>query len=690
MPQQEFNSNDTFDSSLINPNTDELIIEGNSSLTNLTVPRQVQKLTLKNCPNLQSLDCGNATDVYLEDCDKLKSIDSQNVTHLYIEGCTGLESVDFPSVIRLDLKNCQGIESINIPPQIQDLTIGDCYYFNECVEDPDRESPHPFYEALKKAPGLVSIKTQFDLSPILGDIRGNENIKLMSFYGVESHDELSVFPCKLEQLDIEDNYSRIINGLPETLKELFILNSDRVFDIKDSYSLTINLPNSLEEINIISQDHHDISELILLGNKFPDNAQKIRIVNFSFRMPEKFPDSVKEITFGENTRITTLPPLPQSVTSLSLENCENLTTLPDFPMSLVHLNLSGCKSLQASPENINKLKELEARNVDNPNFRLIWPEHFSKSVDIHRSKELISSAYREYYKDNPELRDAEPSHNDEAKYPTLKLIHRFSSESLESRGGFEQIERDCVKIAEFTKDNPKMLKVFNEIATEHLVNCINQPVAGILKIANIVEIAKKENFEEKIKTAKGLLVYEAIKEWTKINIGNFTGAEVELFNVLVIEINKKLLEEGVITESLQGVPNNIHARVFTKGRINPQVIDKAYRYVLDNLQQERVVDLLCSPTYQEFWSMQVLDEAKINEIRKPYEDMKKSLDEKIINLEATDAEIQGLKDKEAETKEAIRTISKDATIIALKTSGSAKLPVGEAMVGQKRAREDGR
>ncbi len=692
MPVQKFSDGETFSEILIHIDTDELIIENNSFPRDLIIPSNLQKLTVKGCHNLESINCGNVTHLHLENCDALESLDSHNVNHLRMKNCNEVESLDCRSVTHLHLEHCQGIESINnLSPEIKYLHLTECYQFNESIEDHDGESPHPFYQALRNAHGLVSVATQFDLSPILGDIRGNENIKVMAFNGVESHDELSAFPCRLEKLRIDENFAKTIDGLPETLEELNIMNSDNRIDSDEPSFLTINLPNSLKKIQICNSVRHaNNSELILLGNKFPDNAMEIRITNCCFGMPEKFPDNIKDVNFINISSIISIPPLPQSVTRLSLKNCENLTTLPDFPRSLVNLNLSGCKSLQASAENINKLKELEARNAGNPNFRLIWPEHFSKSVDIHRSKELISSAYREYYKDNPELRDAEPSHNDEAKYPTLKLIHRFSSESLESRGGFDQIERDCVKVAEFTKDNPKMLKVFNEIATEHLVNCINQPVAGMLKIANIVEIAKKENFEEKIETAKGLLVYEAIKEWTQINIGNHTGTEVEHFNVLVIEINKKLLEEGVIQKSLQGVPNDIHARVFTEGRINPELIDTAYRYVLDNLQQEKVVDLLCSPTYQEFWSMQVLYETKITEIRKPYEDMKKSLDEKITNLEATDTEIQGLKDKEAETKEAIRTISKDATIKALRTSGSAEVPVGEAMVGQKRAREDGR
>ena len=469
-------------------------------------------------------------------------------------------------------------------------------------------------------------------------------LEVLCLYDCTSLIKIENLPPNLQRLTLARCTSlTTLPNLPAGLKGLYLYSCTslttlpnlppnlKLFDLSGFTSLTTlpNLPLNLEELYL-----SECNSLTTLPN-LPLNLQKLDL--------------------SECTSLTTLPNLPPNLEMLDLSGCTSLTTLPNLPPNLEELYLSECTSLQNTPALIAQLEELETAMRDNSDFILIWPDHLDRSPQITKIKQDIISAYRQFYQDDPSFKNKSPNISDQANYPVLSLMHRFMSESLAYRGGVKKVVKSILPITEQISKNPSILEYINPIAQNYLAACVNQPVAGFVIIANIVEIDKQTSLQEKIDQSKFLFLVnkineECVKLASKLQVGQ--GVEVEFANAMLKKVNDKLIASGDISKPIPGTPDGISYEDTVKSFLSDDNIETIYNEVksaLSELTREKISENITNSEYQLFWASQSLGD----DVMAKYKQDIRSLKEKYVNDQG-----EGLMSDEDFNKQILQITSK--------------------------------
>ena len=428
-----------------------------------------------------------------------------------------------------------------------------------------------------------------------------------------------------------------------------------------------NLPDGLTEIDV-----HLCRSLKKLPEKLPQSLTKLNANGCSNleRLPD-LEEGITEIDISWCKSLKKFPErLPQSLIKLNISSCRNLEELPEnLPANLQFLDLSGCFKLPNSPALITQLRELENRNRDNPNFTLIWPVHIDQTAGkATEVKQLITGAYKQYYSTNPDFRDREPNATDGANYPTLKLFHRFLSESVGDRGGAEKIAESAFITAQKIAQNPQLFKFIDEHSKTYLDACVNQPVAGFTEISMMVDITTQLDVRSKLEAARMLMSVEVIRQETRNLIGNATHVEVELANAFLIEVCKELRVEW------PGVPQGIAY----EGAISSFLTRENIRFVAGEVLKvwnkpfEDMAEYMCEHGQQDFWADITLTEEEKDSINQPLKILKERFLEEEDPSELASLETK-IKDSETACRGAILLASKGKTLLSLRTPVAGEL-----------------
>jgi len=533
------------------------------------------------------------------------------------------------------------------------------------------------------------------------DLRANPNIKIISLSFLDSikdqgnlqfPDEvreiemnlinLPSFPKltdKIEKLGVfhdfkRDIFSKLqIKSLPPKLNSLvFRVNSkveiDKDLDLSSSLrglknlkfdsfvvSSQPKLPDSLESLS-----YEDAIVKDLNNSEFPPNLSE-----FVIEGRKDNPSPISEIT----------KPFPKGLNKLHLKNLSNLTKIPEFPEEIISLNLSGCDKLESSLEIVSSIEKMAQKNAD---FECDLPEQIFRSSKIFQIKNNIFDAHLNH---NLLNKDEDKHIIDKDFCATIKLVERYAHESFRAfslncrtpdgekdRKNYEFLVDEALRFSEFLKSNPHFLHDIEDISSQYLEACVNQPVRGFIEIANMAKIAQEPNFEIQVEMLKTFLsVLEVVDENIK-KIGEslsesnkeiFDRNQFELFNCLAKEVNKKLYKDQKIKHPLVGFPEKICFSANIQQYIDPNV-EKIADEVCDAIAQKTqnshqylcdIIDNQCLLSYHGLvLSITLGDEyrehvQKVAESKSQY--IKGQLDEEsqAKNLQEQEQELEKLKQK---------------------------------------------
>lgn len=388
-----------------------------------------------------------------------------------------------------------------------------------------------------------------------------------------------------------------------------------------SNTRSVNLEN-LKLLNILT-----IQSNITSISNFPLSLKKLAIASEAITQLPEFNDGLEHLVIENCPALTQLPQLPQSLKSLRIGN-SSISTLPSgFPLednNLEHVDLKYMNGLETNLENFNKLLKLEEmmtrKNLDCSN---IWPDQFDK----HKYYLFLTQAYCDYRRNDPNF--SVLNFNANPNFPTYFLIHRFVNEATQDRG-----DKIIPQANQFTKKiyyNPAILETLDEVASGFLEGCINQPVAGFVEIATLVDIDECQSIEEKLQKSKILLAINEVKNSLanfKDSHGNAVGqeVEVELFNALLIRVHRKLHQQNKIDQEWWQIPTRIKhegtiATLLNEEKIN-ELVEKIDHEILQ-MPLTAVANFMCeTANYQDFWATQVLTKQVRDEIAQPFKDLK--------------------------------------------------------------------
>jgi len=256
--------------------------------------------------------------------------------------------------------------------------------------------------------------------------------------------------------------------------------------------------------------------------------------------------------------------------------------------SLKCLNLYDCSSL--SQDNVELLTKLEEKHHEAGNFyfRISWPNHFlDHDQNVTKAKGLIKQAYKTYLGDE-NLQDSilEAQNN---KFPTFHLFHRFLSEDLKQRGQKTVVSSEGLEVATIIAKHPHLLEVFDEIASYHNQECVNQPVFGFLRIAALASAADEPDMQKKLDIIKRTAVIHTIEQEVKSlenNDGNKVGAavEVELGNAMIREVYKHLEEK--LQSKTGGKWLGVNQKIAYEGAVSQFLSEDNIKKVANKVNEE--------------------------------------------------------------------------------------------------------
>ena len=553
----------------------------------------------------------------------------EGLLELDIDWCRKLEKLPpFPkSLNKFTASHCSEIKKLpDLPEGLTELEISWCYSF-------------------KKLPPLPEGLTKLFARSCLKLARLPDLPKGLT--------ELAISGCELFEEFPE---------LPQGLIKLMVSNLSNQARLRDLLERITEL--HISELHISGYEFEELPNL-------PESLTKFTAYNCSEikKLPD-LPEWLTELEISWCESLEELPELPESLTKLIAKSCSNLARLPEnFPANLEYLDLSDCSSLPNSPALITQLRELENRNRDNPNFELIWPVHIDQTAGkATEVKQLITGAYKQYYSTNPDFRDREPNATDGANYPTLKLFHRFLSESVGDRGGAEKIAESAFITAQKIAQNPQLFKFIDEHSKTYLDACVNQPVAGFTEISMMVDITTQLDVRSKLEAARMLMSVEVIRETTSKLIKNATGVEAELANAMLIEVCKELRVEW------PGVPQGIAY----EGAISSFLTRENIRFVAGEVLKvwnkpfEDMAEYMCEHGQQDFWADITLTEEEKDSINQPLKILKERFLEEEDPSELASLETK-IKDSETACRGAILLASKGKTLLSLRTPVAGEL-----------------
>ena len=331
---------------------------------------------------------------------------------------------------------------------------------------------------------------------------------------------------------------------------------------------------------------------------------------------------IEEIVIYSCNMITSLPAIPASVKRIELMNCAQLqsvesfaegveqiiifrcgiTSLPAIPDSVNKIDLQGCSQLRQDPKLSQRLLELEEAGC-----AVGFPHHWNfQEADV--AKLRLDRIIEKYTEENPGV----PS-----PQVIKTLFHRFVTEGVGienrvgDRGGILEVMQSVNPVLEVLEKNPNNIAWAEEVAKAYSGGCVNQPVAGWSELSALAAITKKETIKDKIDASTQLIAFQALNNHiASLPAEQKPGSEVEVEagNILMREINKRLLKEGIIQEPWLGVPNKVrYEGVIDAGFLREEVredrISAAYEAVKAaiNKTTEEKASYLCEGSHREAW-----------------------------------------------------------------------------------------
>lgn len=488
-----------------------------------------------------------------------------------------------------------------------------------------------------------------------------DSVTGLNLYGCTKLGKFPTWPKGLTRLKIGGYplLEKIEIELPATLK---------ILDIETCLVLSElpSLPDGLSELNV----SNSLTGLRALPTPLPSNLNSLNIKYCpNLRSLPPLPAGITSITLKDCHSLMVLPELPPILTTLNARNCRLLATLPPLPERLTNLNLLGCTSLTNTAELIRQLLNLEERNRNNSNFRLSWPEHINRFDETVLIMQSLATAYRNYYR-GTELGDKEPTVGDlesESNYPVLVLFHRFLTESVEQRGGIEKLTGPASGVIGCIERSPQILEFLNESARGFLAACVNQPTAGFTEISCLVAMSEQPTVEAKLDLARVLMAVNLISDKVRsLMEGVGAGVQVELGNAILMEVHKKLLQEGVITAPWPGIPDGVAYQEFVEPFLTLENINESAEQVKKDVlaaPMSQVANHVCDhPALQDIWAYFVVTKEERAEAGKECAELKQRMAEA---EEVTEELAQELKDAELRQRELILTLSKAKTLAAI-------------------------
>ena len=642
----------------IPPGTTTLDLSGCRSLTTLPtkLPDGIKTLNLGDCTSLTTLPTklpDSLTELNLGGCTSLTTLPKlpDGLTKLNLENCDSLTTLPtkLPAGIEmLNLSRCTSLTTLptTLPDGLTKLNLRWCYLLPTLPTLPDSLTELN----LSRCTSLTTLPTTLP-----------DGLTKLDLSGCRWLNTLPTLPDGIKTLNLGDctSLTTLPTKLPDSLTEL---------DIGGCRSLTTlpKLPDGLTKL-----DPRDCTSLTTLPTKLPDSLTELDLGDCtSLTTLPTLPAGIEMLRLGGCTSLTTLPTLPDGIKTLRLGYCTSLTTLPTLPAGIEMLNLTNCTSLTNSQELITQLLELERQNAHNPKFQLIWPGHLNEwQRKIDHVKALLTAAYKTYYANNPDFAHKEPSATDKANYPTFALFDYFMQEEAEVRGGASTIINSIIPTAEGIAKNPQMLKCIDE-TSKGFDGCVNQPVAGMTEVANLVNIATKEDIKSKMEAARALMAIDVIKsKASQLEPGQ--GVEVELGNAMLREVHKELLKQKRITQQWPGVPEGVAYERTIESFMTKDNIDRISDLVKDKLAEplSQVAEYICEGNLQDFWATQVLTAKEIQEIDEQGTQEKVSLKKKIEYNDGNDELVNKLYKELEQAEEACRggilALSREKTLAAI-------------------------
>ncbi len=660
------------------------------------------KLDFMLSPSLRLIDFSSARNLTKLGISKTRIPQIKNPPNTLREfdilDCRSLESFDliaFTHLEKLHINNSRIKLLENFPESLKELAFIKC----ESLESLDLSQIKALEEIDISSSGVKSLK---GLPNTLKIVRASflPSLEFLDLASLINLEEIHLVQSKISSIETNLPRSlRIINMSGCDSLEYFNFSSFALLEeFNFSYSrlkAVENIPSKLKKINVSGceflESLGDLSSLMQL--------QDLNISGSRIRSLENLPRSLKKLSFATCTisdpsidlsllteleelncswsNIESLTNLSKTIKVLNLANCKSLKSLEDLLnfTTLKDLDLSGCISLPNTPAIVNQLEGLEEKNKNNPDFRLVWPNHIDRSGG--KIGEIINSlkeAYRKFYANNPDFSQKEPNYDDRANYPILVLFHRFLNESAAVRGGVKKIAESAFPTAEYIKNNPQILEFINESAKSYLDACINQPVAGFVEISCLVNIAKQPDISKKLEAAKIIMAVELVKkEITNVKNpnGDFVGeaVEAELANAMLLAVNQKLIKDDKIREPFPGIPDGIAYQATINSFLTVENIELISLKVLEILNQEpeKIANYLCEGHFQDFWANMVLSEEKTAQIKSRLPEL-----EKAYELDGSEKNLLELSSEKEAVRKQLLIESKKETFDFVASSQSSK------------------
>ena len=197
--------------------------------------------------------------------------------------------------------------------------------------------------------------------------------------GKSFNQPISKLPGNLKTLIMSDTYNQPINNLPDGIKVLIM---------GKSFNYPLNLPESLEELEIGSSYNHQI-------NKLPELLKKIKYMNSFNSSIDGFPDSLTHLYLNGDYFNLPINKLPVNLTVLSVGDRFNhpINIFSLYPLEELYLGNSFNQSVENLPATLKKLGLGNAFNQSVENLpatlkKLTLGNAFNQSIN-NLPKELI-------------------------------------------------------------------------------------------------------------------------------------------------------------------------------------------------------------------------------------------------------------------------------------------------------------
>jgi len=319
--------------------------------------------------------------------------------------------------------------------------------------------------------------------------------------------------------------------------------------------------------------------------------------------------SVQYLNLDGCIALTHLPDLPSTLETLLLNGCVTLTTLPLLPEELVYLGLSGCSNIEFTQELIQQLQDLEESGCI-----VIYPDSYMPHLPSAHLRERLETLIQ------ANTLSPAPIH-------MRSILHRFLTDNTVQRGGPDVLIAMIDPLMRFFETEPQHLIWANNIASQYLSGCVNQPVKGICEIAAWAQIAQAPSMHEKLEMARYLLTLNGISEIVSQHPpgANF---EVEAANILLCTIYADLNQTQTLEQPWMCIPTEGIAYADSIDHwMNQEVLDKknTLKDHIQSMDHEAITLQLCQEHCVMQWG-ELAFPTEIQDIKQHYQTLRKTLE----------------------------------------------------------------